>query len=725
MRLAALRIFFFLASVCLAACLRAEEAPLTRVADIRELSREAAARNPPVRIRGVVTFCTTRPNWGMVLQNGKEGIYVDRSLARERGWVPVQPPVPDAFERGMEIELSGIASAGHFAPILIPQHIEVLGTAPLPEPTTLSFADLLDGRWDCQRVRLRGVVQYVAHEPDRDGTRFDIAGIGGRVVVNMQHAPEDLARLVDAEVELTGVMFTYYNNRGELVGAQVQVTDPSDVRVIGRGPEDPFGAPLLELSTLRPFSREGATFHRRRCVGTVTLARPGEFFYMQEGDRGVRVESRETLPLVPGDRVEAAGFVEMAENFGKLREAAVRKIGTAPMPAPMPIARQRVLGSTLQGFVTDAEDTDGRLATLRGRLEKVDALDVDGPRLILESEGALVTATLNRETPTSELARFELGAELRIDGIIRVELAAGWPAQEFPRPVNFRLFVQSPANIAVVHAAPWWTPQRLWYALSGTGVLLALALARSARLQRRVEQRNAQLAEEMRARREATVEFSATWRERERLAADLHDTLEQALTGIAFRLETIVVRRSRTQDYSTDLDQVRQLLASTREDVRRSVWNLRLNALESQTLPQAIQSAAERLAGGRDVIVAVETTGEPRQLPDLVGGNLLLLAMEATTNALKHAEPRSIVIRVAFGEKDITLVVEDDGRGFDPAHVAGPNEGHFGVQGMRERIKRLGGSLEISSTPGAGTRITASLPVRTFEGAVESRSLAT
>jgi signal transduction histidine kinase len=333
----------------------------------------------------------------------------------------------------------------------------------------------------------------------------------------------------------------------------------------------------------------------------------------------------------------------------------------------------------------------------------------------VESESALVSVNLNRDVPPAALAAFKPGSELQIRGVIRVELASGWPAQEFPRPVNFRLFVHSPSDLTVIQPAPWWTAERLWLALSGTIVLLALALAWTARLQRRVAQRNAQLAEETRARREANVEFAATLRERERLAADLHDTLEQSLTGIAFRLETMVVRRDKTQDYSGDLDRLRQLLASTREDVRRSVWNLRVNALEGRTLPEAIQSAANRLAAGRDIIVAVETEGEPRALPDLIAGNLLLLAMEAMTNAFKHAEPRSILARVAFAGDAVRLIVEDDGRGFDPNKAAGPDEGHFGIQGMRERIKRLGGTLAVESTPGSGTRITASLSVRPLE----------
>src|SRR6202044_2059789 len=103
------------------------------------------------------------------------------------------------------------------------------------------------------------------------------------------------------------------------------------------------------------------TFHRRRCTGTVTLVWPGQgstqLFFLQEGERGVCVETNGQVPVAPGDRLEGSGFVQIKENFGMLHAAVVRKIGTAPRPAPTPIDRRLVLGSVVLGrTVTDARD---------------------------------------------------------------------------------------------------------------------------------------------------------------------------------------------------------------------------------------------------------------------------------------------------------------------------------------------------------------------------------
>lgn len=705
------RLFLLLAFLSLGGFALAAEEPLTDCAAIRALPRNVAAQSRPVHLKAVITFAYPRKGGALVVQNGETGIYVDCRYSDTPGWIAPGDAWPDVLERGMLIELVGVTGPGDFAPVIYPKKIRILGTAPVPPAKRASMAELLDGHWDCQLARLKGVVQAADVRPrEAERVRLELVGNGGRVTVNVREPIENVSRIVDAEAEVEGVVFTYFNNRGELVGARLVSTNASDVHILELGPEDPFAAPELQLRMLRPFSPEGVSFHRAKCFGTVTFARPGQYFFIQEDGRGVRVETRDPVNLVPGERVEVSGFVEVAEHFGKLREAVVRKIGPGERPEPIPVDRKRVLGSKQPGSITDAEDTNGLYSSLRGRLENVDLYDTDGPTFLVESEGRLVTAILSRDTPLKQLEKFEPGSEIRIDGILVVELASGWPAQDYPQPVDFRLLVHSPQDMTILLKAPWWTPQRLWILIGGICVILIGVLAWNWLLRRKVERRSRQLADEMRARREAEVEFDATLRERERLAADLHDTLEQSLTGVAFRLETMVVKREKAQDYSEELDNVRQLFASTREDVRRSIWNLRARALEGRTLPDAIHATISRLSGGMGVDVSVKTEGIPRVLPDFISGNLLLLAVEGVTNALKHAAAKSITVHVRFRSQNVRLTVEDDGRGFDLVSVAGPQEGHFGIQGMRERAKRLGGTLEVDSAPGKGARFTMDVP---------------
>ncbi len=153
-----------------------------------------------------------------------------------------------------------------------------------------------------------------------------------------------------------------------------------------------------------------------------------------------------------------------------------------------------------------------------------------------------------------------------------------------------------------------------------------------------------------------------------------------------------------------------QLLDRSREDLRRSIWNLRANPLDQGTFVEALQQVAADRSVGITPQISVVSEGQPRPLEDFVAGNLILLAQEGITNAIKHAAAKQIGLKLAYGEKAVSLTVWDDGRGFDPKNAAGLKEGHFGLQGMRERIKRLAGTFEIRSLPGQGTSILATVP---------------
>ena len=107
----------------------------------------------------------------------------------------------------------------------------------------------------------------------------------------------------------------------------------------------------------------------------------------------------------------------------------------------------------------------------------------------------------------------------------------------------------------------------------------------------------------------------------------------------------------------------------------------------------------------------MEEEGTLDPLPGFIAGNLLLPAQEAMTNAIKHAAPRSIRVGPACASRTLVLTVSDDGNGFDPARARGFQEGHFGLQGMRERANRLDGTLSIESSPGRGTAVTVELPL--------------
>jgi two-component system, NarL family, sensor kinase len=205
----------------------------------------------------------------------------------------------------------------------------------------------------------------------------------------------------------------------------------------------------------------------------------------------------------------------------------------------------------------------------------------------------------------------------------------------------------------------------------------------------------------------------AALEERNRLAREIHDTLAQSLAAIAIRLETADALVEGKED--TQLaDAVRQALAITRstlDEARRSVLELRGAPLEGRTLAEALRSLADDIggAGGRTLDVAVTVEGDSGALPRAVEIGLYRIAREALTNVVRHAGATAAAIHLEWTEGRARMRIEDDGMGFVPSRVP---SGRFGIIGMNERARLLGGSLGIASAPGTGTTIDIEVPLR-------------
>ncbi len=678
-------------------------APLTSCAEVRALSREEAKEGRPVHLRGVVMFV---PPWPLhcTISDGT-GIWVGPPAVERR-----VHPFPD-LRPGDLVEVWGHTNEGHFAPIVAADRVEVIGRAPLPEPQRIEPVALESGFFDSQRVLIDGVVQAaeIATWEGRPLLRLRISTPVGEFTYEVfANPPPSPSSLIDAEVSVTGVLLSYFNTRRQYLGARVSSNDPANLVVLRPPPGDAFAAPQVPLSDVMMFSIAQPDRHRRRVRGTVTLCKPGHYLYVQDHTHSLRINTRQRDTFKPGDVVEAAGFFHLKHNKAEMYHALLRGVSRDTPPDPIEITREMAFIREPRNMAAQRRDYDDSLVALRGTLISIDHKPGEPLRLNLECDGALVPAEFSTAADAAVLTALQPGTSLRVSGICEVTFSDSRPVADWPQPVALRLLIRDRNDIEVVRTAAWWSPDRLRLALGAAALVLILALAWVVLLRRTVAARSAQLAEEMRARRDAAVEFESTLRERNRLAADLHDTTEQSLTGLALQLKTSAALHTKDPERSSQhLVLARQLLDRSREDLRRSIWNLRANPLEDNSLTEALREVAADRSAGLTVQITVREEGRRRPLVDVVAGNLLLLAQEGITNALKHADPRQIELCLSFAGPAVTLVIRDDGRGFDPATAAGPQQGHFGLQGMRERIKRLGGTITIASAPGQGTTITA------------------
>ncbi|MFJ1614832.1 sensor histidine kinase [Streptomyces sp. NPDC087228] len=202
--------------------------------------------------------------------------------------------------------------------------------------------------------------------------------------------------------------------------------------------------------------------------------------------------------------------------------------------------------------------------------------------------------------------------------------------------------------------------------------------------------------------------------ERRRLAAEIHDTLAQGLTGIIAQLQVV------TSVAGTDpalarqhLDRAAALARHSLGEARRSVHDLVPAALEHDDLPGALKKTVAGWGEHQGIRAEFTVTGTVEPVHDEIAATLLRIAEEALANAGRHAGASRVGITLSFMGDELTLDVRDDGRGFDPAALPpySRGAGGFGLGGMRARAERVAGTVEVETEPGRGTAVCARVPL--------------
>lgn len=208
---------------------------------------------------------------------------------------------------------------------------------------------------------------------------------------------------------------------------------------------------------------------------------------------------------------------------------------------------------------------------------------------------------------------------------------------------------------------------------------------------------------------------AAQTKERNRLAREIHDTIAQDFSAIAFQLEaadTLLEQNGELEHIRSNVATGLDLAQEGLEKARRSVLDLRATPLEGHTIDEALAALAEEADATNAPDVVFEAAPATGSLPPAVGMGVYRIAQEALHNALHHAGAAHVVLRLGVDSDEVRLTVEDDGRGFDvDAVTEGRTSERFGLIGMRERAYLLDGTLHIESTIGTGTRITAEVPL--------------
>ena len=666
--------------------------PITTVAGAFARWSELKNDEGPVHLTGVVTG--TMPSGAFRMHDGELGIYVTKS------------PEGLKLAAGDRVAVSAVLRKGGFSPWVSPNEVTHVGRGEFPKAQPASYSMLASGLADNQWMEIEGVVRGVEVPTQPGLVVLDLGMFGGIVrVLVTSDMPADFKSLIDAEVVMRGVAAVNVNAQKHVVEPSFRVPSFAEISVRRAGQPDPFVLPVTPLEGLMRFSLGAAQHHRVRTKGVVTRRFSDTMLFLRDGSSSVKIETTAPQAWRAGDLIEAAGFPVISEGMAVLQHSICRSVGATDAPVP--------IEPTLASLLSGAHNSD--LVRVQARL--VDwAVAGQNAMLMFQAGDQFFKALLN--LPTSGALKLpDKNSLVNVTGICVInELEELWVY----RPRSFMLLLAGLDDLQVLQAPPWWTPQRLTFALVCTGALILAAGAWVWALRRQIERKRAVI--EQQARHAAALE------ERGRIARELHDTLEQGLTGLSLQMKAMETDLDVSpHPVRTRLQFARQMLRQSRALARNAIRQMRSETLPSrrESLVDGIRRVADAWNHSGASVVSLQIVGQPRPLPEPLEPHLVGIGTEAITNAVKHGHASSIRVEISFGAHEVVVRIRDDGAGFDSRHELEQSSGCFGLLGMRERAREIHGDLSIQSEPGKGTDVCVTVPTKFETSGATARTGAT
>jgi len=389
------------------------------------------------------------------------------------------------------------------------------------------------------------------------------------------------------------------------------------------------------------------------------------------------------------------------------------------------IKRQRVLMTDSRGRVWLA--TNGGLAVADAR-----RVAAGLPPSIVQVEELLADGTVVDQTPTitvparrGRLTFVFAGLSLSVPDRVRFRYRLDGFDRDWSEPVTerqaaftnlgpgayrFRVIASnsdgawSGSGAAVDFAIAPAYYQTVWFLALSAGALVAVVWA-AHRVRLRIVERHER---EISALNERLMK--AQEQERIRIAGELHDGVMQEMLAVTMMLGTAKRRAAANPDAQATIDKVQQKLIQVGSDIRQLSHELHPPLLQEAGLPKAIQTYCEQFAATSGIPVSCDADETAAELSRGAALALFRIVQEALGNAAKHAAAKRIVVRLSRSDGTVSLVVTDDGAGFDRGRIAGA--GGLGLIMMRERATQLNGRFDIESAPGRGTTIRVVVPFR-------------
>ena len=581
-----------------------------------------------------------------------------------------------------------------------------------PMPASVDASTIRDGTHDFKAIRIEAILRDSFRDEIDPKFRYLVLNCGGGTVYAMlpwrDSEQSAFEALIGQRVSVDGICVPGLNIAGHrrMIGYHVNTSGIGNVRLMQTPPNDPFDIPLIDDQSLdiTDFSRLG----RLRAIGWVIAAWKDKNLLLETCDaKLVRIELADGALPQYGTAIEVIGFPETDLYRINLMRATWR-----------PARELRGNGHALQRQTNDVTAAElmvdrnrhtrfatkfhGQTIRLQGIVRSLPPTESDSGRFYLADGDFLVP--IDASSCPEAFTGLDMDCKISVVGTCVMESGNWRPNAPFPHIEGFSLIVRKPDDIRILARPPWWTPGRL---MAVIGTLLAALFGIfvwNRMLNRRAEQRGKELA----AEQVAHVTSDLKVYERTRLAVELHDSLSQNLTGVSLAIRAA----NRLADSDPDgmrksLGLASKTLDSCRDELRNCLWDLRNQTLEESDMNEAIQQTLAPHVGDAKLTIRFNVPRE--RLSDNTAHSILHIIRELASNAVRHGNATEIKIAGAIENDRLLFSVSDNGCGFDPDNCPAAADGHFGLQGIQDRVDGLEGDMTIQSAPGKGTKVTISI----------------
>lgn len=562
-------------------------------------------------------------------------------------------------------------------------------------------------------VRMKGIVY--------DAFRDEIDYLWSFLVLNCDDSiiyaaifSEDISdnrinELIGSTVSIEGMVTDHYYGNRITLERYLALRSFDAVKTISSGDADPFNVPEISKSYFPP-SETPFKSGRRRATGTVvaTWQHGKRILVKQQTGSLVCAELSSRHPPTIGEQIEVSGFQETDFYRINLARAVWRAFADnymepLDMDVPKPVPAKSLFADTC-GHQIKNVDHFGETIKIRGIVKSLSAFGSDTDRIYIESNSFLVP--VDASACPKALKNVTADCTLDVTGICIAETENWSSTRMFPKIREILIAVRSPDDIKIISRPPWWTTGRLLTVIGGLMATLLGIFGWNIALSRRAEQRGRELASEQIAH--VTSELKVY--ERTRLAVELHDSLSQTLTGVSLGISSAIdLAKNIPESLKRQLEYTSKTVEACRTELRNCLWDLRNEVLETTDMNRAIKLSLGQIVNHAAISVRFNI---PRsRLSDKTTHMILRIIRELASNAIRHGNASKLMIAGCIDGETLHFSVKDNGTGFDPMNTPGISKGHFGLQGIQERLDLIDGEMHIDSAIGECTKITISIRI--------------